>query len=383
MRPIKLDINFSKLEGLLFAFSVFTLSHPFFFWNSKLPNFLFIIVTIISLKNIKIKVDKNIIFSIVIFILLYLTISLRSNFSIYGAITVSLIWIIFLVDEQFLAKVYKYYLFIFSISIIPSILMYISVMFLNLDIPSHYISPMNELKDGFYREYPFLVVNESIRGFPLYRFCGYYDEPGMVGTISALLLFINGFDLRKKINIPIIIAGILSLSLFFYVMLFVYVLLFTKVKYKLMLLFALFIVLGIAYSNDFLRVTFFSRFKIENGAFKGDNRTNSSFDIWFGSFRETSNYYFGLGGNASARYNFGGSSYKDIIVNYGLVFFIIYILSFLYVSIIKSGITKNFLVFTLVFLGIIYQRPSISDYYYIFLLYSSLCFLSVKKVKIT
>jgi hypothetical protein len=47
------------------------------------------------------------------------------------------------------------------------------------------------------------------------RLCGMYDEPGMVGTMAALLLAARGFDIRGWRAILLWISGLLSLSLAF------------------------------------------------------------------------------------------------------------------------------------------------------------------------
>lgn len=50
------------------------------------------------------------------------------------------------------------------------------------------------------------------------RLCGMYDEPGMVGTISALMLAVRGFDIRGWRALMLWLAGALSLSLAFVVL---------------------------------------------------------------------------------------------------------------------------------------------------------------------
>jgi hypothetical protein len=50
------------------------------------------------------------------------------------------------------------------------------------------------------------------------RLCGVYDEPGMVGTITALMLAVRGFDIRGWRAVVLWLGGVFSLSLAFVVL---------------------------------------------------------------------------------------------------------------------------------------------------------------------
>lgn len=64
---------------------------------------------------------------------------------------------------------------------------------------------------------PFCNAQQDVRYIA--QIFGMYDEPGVVGTIAGAILMTRQFNFKKWINIPIFIAGILSFSLFFYVIL--------------------------------------------------------------------------------------------------------------------------------------------------------------------
>ena len=51
----------------------------------------------------------------------------------------------------------------------------------------------------------------------------------------------------------------------------------------------------------------------------GDNRTSAFFDQWFQKYISTPTSIVGLGGGESLKINYGGASYKDLIVDYGFV----------------------------------------------------------------
>lgn len=94
-------------------------------------------------------------------------------------------------------------------------------------MPYRVINALNTLKSYDYMAYAFFVMPSKTFDI-LPRFFGMYDEPGVVGTIAGAILMTRQFNFKKWINIPIFIAGILSFSLFFYVIFAIYVILFAK-----------------------------------------------------------------------------------------------------------------------------------------------------------
>ena len=67
--------------------------------------------------------------------------------------------------------------------------------------------------------YPFLVQPAAL---PFIRFYGPFDEPGVVGTICGLMLCINRMNFRDYKSIILLVAGLLSLSLYFFIVIGVY-----------------------------------------------------------------------------------------------------------------------------------------------------------------
>src|SRR5690606_28258663 len=51
------------------------------------------------------------------------------------------------------------------------------------------------------------------------RFYSIFDEPGTLGTLSAFVLYGNRYMFRRKENLIILIGGILTFSLAFYILL--------------------------------------------------------------------------------------------------------------------------------------------------------------------
>ena len=367
-----------EVEEWLFATCAFGLSAPYFLWDLHLNGILFLLSTVLVIRNWNLPCDiSKIRIYIPVFVLLYLWVAVRSNFTFFGILTVSLFWTLFGAKSDFLSRSFEKYKIIFAITLIPSIIIYI-LFLLGYELSYNTVEPINSIKEGFYRIYPFTIIYEGESGFPMLRFHGYYDEPGIVGTISAILLIIDNINLKNKINIPILIAGLLALSLFFYVTILAYLFVFAKLKYKI-IGGAIIVFLGILFINivgqDF---PFFQRFIVENGKFAGDTRTSSSFEVWYSNFLSSIDVWFGYGGNKAQVINAGGSSYKDLVVNYGVIFFVTYILSyFSYIGhYCKSRYSRLVCVF--VFLCTLYQRPAIYDYFYLFLWCGMICSLQQK-----
>ena len=352
-------------DSILFAILAFITARPYFVWHTSIPVYALILMFLMLLMHSKLRRSRvGIVF---VFVILYLWISIRGPFTFIGALSVFPTFLIFFTDESFLQKSFLCYKSIFSLTLIPSFVIFITAIISGFDLPFDQIEPLNMIKDGVYRQYPFLVVYEGISGFPLLRFNGYYDEPGLLGTISAILLISDNCNMKKWENWLILLSGIFSLSLFFFVLMGLYIIIFTNFKVKALSLVTVSIVVSFAMSIDYLRENFFSRFLFENGRFSGDSRTSVSYDIWYNSFLYSKDVFWGLGGSIASEKNYGGSSYKDLIVTYGIIHFISYVLGFLWFYIKVIGKNRRFLICFLMLLCVIYQRPSISDFYYIFL----------------
>ena len=115
-----------------------------------------------------------------------------------------------------------------------------------------------------------------------------------------------------------------------------------------------------------------------------DIRTSDSFDLWFDNFIKSPDYFFGLGGKTSQEsFNIGGSSYKDLIVNYGIILFLIFSLSVVFYSIIRIKNYEGVAIYLLIFILIIYQRPYVTSFFYMFLLLIPAKYINNKQNSIT
>ena len=367
--------NKTKIEVWGYAISIFLLSMPYFMWHTPFPLAPFLLLFCLLLSFNHLKVSSQIVIPLLGIFLLYAIVLFRAGYTIYGIGSTLLILPIFLLDKKFLSDVFVAYSILFSVTIIPSIIVYALIVFFGLEFQSNIISPLNISKIGDYLQYPFLVVfRDSWNISP--RFYGYYDEPGVVGTISGVLLIINKFNFKNKFNIPIFIAGVFSISFYFFVICAIYIIIYAKTIYKVVAIALCTFLVSIFYSNEILYSTIFKRFEIIDGSFVGDNRIDYYSSVWYEKFQNSSDYLFGVGGYSNWRENYHGASYKELIINYGLIFFILYVVFFLLLSFKLIKKPKEFSIYVLILLSILYQRPFIDDMLYVFLLYASIFVLS-------
>ena len=365
-------MDLKDIEAFIFAFCIFLLTPPFYLWHTVSPLFFIGICCLLSLKNIVKSDTKNYILFIAFFFF-YTYISIKNEQNFFGFVSILSICTLFITSPEFLIDVFKKYVYIFSITIIPSIIVFLLVYLLKINLPHITISSLNEFKTHDYFQYAFLVQPDNFLESILPRFCGYYDEPGVVGTLSGVILMSSGFNLRKKINIPVFIAGILSFSFAFYVMAIIYGLAFLSFKVKIWLIFASIGFVVLFSNNEVLDSYIFSRFTIEDGKIAGDNReADKTFKATYERFTQTNNYYFGVGAKAGQLFNFGGATYKDLIVAYGIIFFIYFVGVLTLYAFFDLQFKKEFFIFILILISILYQRPFITEYFYMFLIFISI-----------
>ena len=364
----------NRNKAILAAFLLFLCVPPYFIWNTGVDSISYVLFSILSITEINAKQFRLPIFFIS---LLYFYLSIVSDNNIWGWIIIISVIPIFFSSPSFCKEVYKYFYKIFMYTMIISFFMYLIVCIVGIDLPHYSIKPLNLNKIAHYYAYPFLVSTDT-SGI---RFHGLYDEPGVIGTISGIILLIEHFDLKKKGNVALLIMTVFTFSMFFYVIFAIYILLFERVQYKLIIAGIVAFLVFYFWSDDVMYELVFKRFMLnDKGQLIGNTREHGDFGEWFDSFRGSSGYYWGLGSGKGAQMNDGGSSYKQIIVDYGVVFFVLYCASFVLSSIRYYVNRKCLVIFILLFFLTIYQRPFITSIAYVFFFYASPLLISDKEL---
>ena len=135
---------------------------------------------------------------------------------------------VFFIQNSKVLQYYESYKTFISIFLLISLVVYFAVLWLNIDLPYNSIKTLNSVKPDDYRAYPFLAVYDSDYGFVRYRFCGPYDEPGVIGTMVSIILYGERYNLKDYRNLVLFIAGICSFSMFFFVVTAIYYIVFKR-----------------------------------------------------------------------------------------------------------------------------------------------------------
>ena len=364
-----------KVEAWIYAICLLFSIPPFFFWSVSSPYFMMVCL-LISLKHFRINRDTGYVVFTTLLFLIYLVLAFMGGGTFVGTVVTSLMGIVFFTDPRFLKLVFDKFVYVFSITSLLSVIQYILVVVFDIGMPYRVINALNTLKSYDYMAYAFFVMPSKTFDI-LPRFFGMYDEPGVVGTIAGAILMTRQFNFKKWINIPIFIAGILSFSLFFYVIFAIYVILFAKIRYKVITTVLVALAVYLWRENEILERYVFSRLEIENGEWTGDDRTKAHFDYWYKTeFVNSKDFYFGLGRSANTLYNQGGASYKDVIVNYGIIFFVIYMGTFTLFGLYRLKFSKEFFIYFFLLYGVIYQRPFIGSFVYLFIIFIPILYLN-------
>lgn len=278
-----------------------------------------------------------------------------------------------LVSKETKKRLYKWYITYFAITLILPIIYY-TLHLIGIEVPHGTLESFENIKQYYsYDWYPGAVVLRHFYDGILYRLCGIYNEAGQLGTMAALFLTIEGYELKGKWrNIIIFIGGVLSFSLAFYVLTIVYTVLHNIWKGRLKnaiviisVIIGYIVFISIPIENPNIK-SVQSRIVLTTNGLRGDNRTNDAYDQIFRDYLSSSNLSTLMLGNgdgtmASVMIDkvVDGSSYKKIIYDYGIIGAIMIVCWILYYSISKSIYNKNryIALAALIYIINFYQRP--------------------------
>jgi len=367
-----------KRDAFIASVILLVSAGPYFFWwllSSPVFTLLKLLFVFICYKHSSIqKSDKGLIalFSFGAFwsVLIALIHGDANLFGLISQLSYVFFFYIFFTERQFAEKVFSYFLAIYVFIILFSVASW-ALASIGVLSPVRSMSFMQSGEKRTYDIYPFLVKEV---GYDI-RFYGPFDEPGSIGTISGLLLCITRFSFKKWQTWVLLISGVISLSLFFFVLVtigLIWYILFVKRNLVVAgLICALLAVFYIKTSDDPILYTYmWSRLEWndDSSSFNGDKRMTEEGDMYLRQIRGTSEYFLGVN-NVEKFWQLaeGSSSYKVVIATQGLIFFILYVLYFLLFAWRKKTSFLAFALFCLVFLSNIYQRPAIYNILIMFL----------------
>lgn len=371
----------SSIFYFLFSLFMFFSLSPFYIWGYyQLSYLLFLFLTVTSyfvcFKLSRISTN-DVLLALLIFCIC-MTYNILSNTSFAGAIFFSFAvsMLTFLTRED-IKRAYKSFSLLYAWLLLPGCIIWIihvltgDNQLFSLGRIEPEIIP-NQLKvdagEG-YIKYPFMVVLDYMLALPVYRFMGPFDEPGVLGTISALLLSADKLNLNKKSNKIIFFSGLISLSLAFYVLISLYFILAMVLKLnRRNILFIILAVLSffILSMNDTFQQLILSRMSSS-----GDNRSSTSLTDAFYFWVQNDNIHIFLFGIRDYIFD-GSSSWMTIPIHTGAIgvlsLCLIYVLAWLrYSNFFDKVRSHNVFIFLLVFISSIYQRPDIAKAIFMFI----------------
>lgn len=358
-----------KNLGLFLAIIILIRSRPFYLWDYEdtLRPLCAIIVTVIAAMNLSREKWSKYIFILLASSYLWATVIVDHS----GIVTVfNFLGFAFipLIKKELILATYESFRKIFIAVIFLSFIFYVLAAF---GMPKMGTFTHQNGPDLYtYELFPFLVRGlGKIEGFNL-RFQALFDEAGLVGTISGLILVAERMNLKKRGNLLLLICSLFTLSFYFYVCLAFGFIFFSKGtaknRWKIFALCALFV--AVTYRMPFFYDNLYYRFEYDAdaGGFVGDNRNGWGLRDYFDSILWTPVFFTGLGSTFAEQYS-GAASLYLVIVKHGFVFVVLNIGAYLLLSFREIKHKPTWLMFVIFFLLTLYQRPGLYATYSIFL----------------
>lgn len=291
-----------------------------------------------------------------------------------GISTIILCVFFCLQTDEIRSNVFKWFRYVMVISAIIGIICYISY-YLHLGIPYTIVERSKGIE---FLDYKLIYLMNQYGS--MIRFNGIFEEPGWFGTWAAFYLCADDLKFRKKGDIALLIGGILTFSLAFFLILGIYYIVKNLSDWKrwiwLIILAALFffVVPNIrtgVYAID--RV--FERLTITENGLAGDNRSGPLFQKVWENTIQSGKILLGQGAGYSERYGTGEgeglASIKSYIVDFGIIGTIIIFAPLFITSVYRAVKTRNKLMLLYILINFIslYQRPYLfqTPHFYIYL----------------
>lgn len=373
-KDLSIDPELNRLLFTLSAFAIVLMS-PYFVWEYDLTIYRLVhLVGNLILLYIILKHHNSTVYNIELVVFFFLV----SIYTMIGGTENHAITYIPLISIFFLAlkpveqmRIFYHFVNILTVIYAIGLISYLlSVLGLNIRLGTA-IAP-NTFKNPYYVF--FGHVEET--GLPIYRFSSIFDEAGVVGTINGLILSITGISFRNMKSVILLLAGLISFSLAFYIILLLIML--STMNLKKIILSIIVLIVIVTITKDRFSELIASRLVIQNGRLVGDNRTDIEFDTFYDLFisKGGNDLIFGRGvGYAqSIEDSAGVSSYKTVVLNYGIVGVVLFVGFYLF-SVWFNFRTKQEWFVCFIFIISAYQRPDLLYYYCLTIFIGGLAYL--------
>ncbi|MGR5116742.1 hypothetical protein [Photobacterium damselae] len=377
MLKISLDKITVVLATIIFIFNI----PPFFLWNIPVIFYWTLLFSfwLVAFTRCK-KINKNEIIVIFIFIFIFILNSISlydiSRPNILTLISISIIIALPLCVKR---NVFKSIVYLYTAINILSMLCYFFVFF-GGDLPTVIIEPLNQFKNGDYTNHLFTLSYSDTVINSYFRYQAIFDEPGVVGSLSMLIIVMT--NNRKGFFIPRLIAllsGIISFSFAFYILLIIYILYKSLFKIKHLTRFlciVIALILIIVPNYDYLKNEIPMINKMDYrfslllaGSDKVSNRTSDIFESHFDEFINTKDIILGMGDGAASKVDPEGNSFKYYLYDNGLISFVaINLLLIFYCIVISNNKSDGLLVFIIISLFLLQRSNYVSLWFLILII---------------
>lgn len=356
-----------KSNFIIFTLSgiVFMQNPPWFLWDNSFFYMTFLVFLLFGLCFDRI-VNKTFLYSkqiLLIFCLVFYFLIFASfgEFRFSSLVVILIFLLMFVVSEKEKKEVLRLITKILGVIIFISLIAWISHNYLYTLPMSGFLQYGTGKGDEGVNSLENYILFVQNKKESLNRFYSVFDEPGVLGTLSGFVLLANRYDLKKKINIIILLGGLFSFSLAFVFITVIGVLL-LNLKSSIMLMKGLIIMLLLVVMTFFFfkdNETFQSVVidRILNMNESGvDSRTSDMLNSVFENLLNSSDFFIGKG-TSFFKENpllFSGQGYKIFIIEYGIIGFALVLL--MYLAIIKEQ-SKIGYVCLLIYLLSFLQRP--------------------------
>lgn len=365
----------NKLIYFISALLILVLMKPYFVWDIDVSIFRYALLLImIFFFDTKGKGRTQL---FMMFLAIMLLIPITHGYSLTSCLGYFTLAFIPFTNERYFKGVYRSFLLVYTGVVTISVVIWVFAL-LGVISPIGVIPPLISEKNYNYTVYPFLVMAQHIQDsvFDLIRFSGVFDEPGVIGTINLILLYINDADFKKPVNILLMVTGVCSLSLAFFVGIFVLLIfqVFKKEhskKYKFAIIIFTASLAISCFTIPFMQEFIGDRLEYnqDTGKLAGDDRSNAALDYYIDSIRWSKEYWLGATKDIVESPDFEGKwGIQVAILMYGMLFIALYV--FFYWRYSKLYICQDkyhTILFLLMLVMVLYQRPFVIYCEYIFL----------------
>jgi hypothetical protein len=361
---MKLAVKKIDTGAFLLAMTVFIQNPVYIFWRNGIQ-----IVGLLALLLVCYLYMKRRLFDfrfpnfvvVILLLLIFVFIINQYEFGLQVSTIMLLVvyWCMFLYTDFEKNKAIDYISNILAVILSLSLPLWLVHVFIS-PLPLHGTISTEGLKPyPFVNNYIFFITVPNKT--EIFRFYSVFDEPGVLGTLGAFVLFINKYDFRKIRNVIILLGCLFTFSMAFYVLILVGIFYYAITSLKRFIFLSL-ILLIIGYGvffflKDFhtFNIIILSRFNTF-GMGLVESRTGMELNRFFSEYVKSPQFFRGMGNNFLVKHNLNqGASYKQFLIQYGLCGAMM--LLFMYISLLMRKKNPNIAFLLILFILSFLQRP--------------------------